>query len=95
MWNFLLLFRSQHVFIKSGVMTEWICIPHNGKLKEYNMIQHTALNNLFPLDIINTFNKNTASNWFQLENPIKVDFMCVCCHKNDQGIKYNNSQHNK
>ena len=82
-------------------MNEWICTPHDGKLKEHNTIQHTAHNNQIPLDIINTFNKRKTSNWFQKKNPLKVDFIHVCWqsgflyNKNDQGIIYKNSQHNK
>ena len=82
-------------------MNEWIRIPHDGKLKEHNMIQHTAHNNQILFDIINTFNKRKPKNRFQLENPIKMDVIHVCWqkvymyNKNDDGIKYKNSQHNK
>lgn len=48
--------REQLVLIEFGVKSEWICIPLNGKRKEYNMIQHTAHNNQIPLEIINTCN---------------------------------------
>ena len=72
-------------------MDEWKCNPHDGKLKEHNKIQH---NNQVSLDIIRTLNKRKTSNWFQLENPIKVDFIYeywkrdLSYHKNDKGIKY-------
>jgi len=48
-------------------MNEWICITHDGKHKEHNMIQYTAHNNQIPLDIINTFNERKARNRLQLE----------------------------
>jgi len=65
------------------------------------MIQHTAHNKGIPLDIINTFNKRRTRNRFQLENPIKVDYMYIGWQRdlpyqqNDQGIVYKNSQHSK
>jgi hypothetical protein len=43
----IIISKRQHVLIKSGVMNEWICIPHDGKVKKYNVIQHTAHNNQF------------------------------------------------
>jgi hypothetical protein len=36
-------------------MNEWICIPHDDKLKEHNSIQHTSYNNQIPLAITNNF----------------------------------------
>jgi len=63
---------------KFGLMNEWKLIPHDDKQKEYNMIQHTAHNNQFPLDIINTFNKRKSRGWLQIENQIRVDFIHVC-----------------
>jgi len=95
--------KKKLLFIKFGVMNEWKCIPHDDKQKEYNMIQHTAYNNQFTLHIINTFNKRKTRNWLQIENPLQVDFMHIFWQqdltfqkkKNDQGIIYKNSQHNK
>ena len=41
--------KRQHVLIKFDIKSEWICMPHEGKIKEHNMIQNAIHNKQFPL----------------------------------------------
>ena len=74
MWNYYCCVKRQHVFIKYGVMDEWTSICHDDWLTEY-ISQHTAHNDQFPLDAINTIKK--TSNGYQLESPITIDFIDI------------------
>ena len=105
MYNFLLLlWKDSVVLIKSGVMNEWmnewICVPHNDKLRERNTIQHTAHNYQIPLEIINTLKKKKPSNWLKQKKSNESGFHARMLTKRltvskNQGFKYKNRQHNK